>query len=551
MLPLKTPISIVIFSKKKCPPCTATKNRLNTIISLADRAYGEGVYQVQEYNVKEQPDIVGSIDVTNLPVVLFDGKIGLPSGMASELLYMSKKTTTPVGLEFEMIGNEPNSNFSSQRYDLLYNHLFSEMVKAYESKAKLMRIQEDERKLVAFSLVQNLAAHQYETKTPIREDIGDYVHIGVVQRIVLSLLALSDVAENFLHQGGRDLGRHGISQVILPLIYPDFHKGITPKEKFKEAINRLKALYNKNEFALHITDRAKIIELEKNYARLQIDGSAYATGVGDVQEPLCHLLAGEMEGIIETQLGDDVSVNETKCWGTGANHCEFEIRLGEKSKVFLPSKTSPKTLQERMYLFEERLGIISRNMNDSLRMKTSLRGMVDFVHISALQQALATLKVSDPFTSILLYFAGNRFGSLGADKYTLMKIVDHYRTKKNLRLPFEFNDGITVLAEYFRHPSIMLERSHGLVEYEITEEEKAEFRIFDSAFAVGMQVQLSKIEKGDRPDNFLKPIKKLCDFTAGFIAGRLKILTGAEPKVEETHCYSSGDNFCQFSVELE
>ncbi|MFX0062968.1 MAG: V4R domain-containing protein [Candidatus Hermodarchaeota archaeon] len=557
MLPVKDPISIVIFSKKPCPACDSTMERLNRIIKLAERSYGEGVCQVTIYDVKSQHEMAANRDVSSLPIVLFDSKEVISSGMASELLAMSSRASkSPLGeipgLEgFEMMGEEMSTglvDFGLQAQDLLYDTLFNAIIQAYDAKKELLQRRADERRLLGYWIVEKTLDTQYlGSKPPIREDLGDYVHIGIVQQIILSLLSLSDVAGNFLHRGGRDLGMYGVGQTILPIIYPQIHQIRTSTEAFREAVHGLQVLYNRNQFPLHITDSAKIIELSKSHAKLRINGSAYAAGVKNVGETLCYLLAGEMEGIVETVMGEAVSVRETKCWGTGSDYCEFEIQLGEQS---LPVSQVQKSADSRMPLFEERLGIVSKNMAESLRMKKPLREVGDFVHICALQQALASFKVSDPFSSTLLYFAGNRFGSMGADKYTLMKIVNYNIQKKNLQFPFEFDDAIFLLSESLRYPSVTLARSHGAVEYEITDDEEAELRIYENASAAGLQITFPP-ELGERPKDFLRPVEKLCDFTSGFIAGRIKVLMGAEPTVKETHCHGSGDSFCQFYIEVE
>ncbi|MFX0094894.1 MAG: V4R domain-containing protein [Candidatus Hodarchaeota archaeon] len=556
------PINVVVFSKKPCPACDRTMERLERIVVVAERSFGEGVCQITIYDVRSQHDLAASLNITSVPVVLVDSKQVLTSSVASELLdSITSKPTSSVELIGETTGfqmadagmDQSMMNFTQQAHDPLYDLLFNAIIRAYESKSELLRRRADERRLLGYWIVEKtLDTQKLEARTTIREDLGDYVHIGVIQQIVLSLLALSDVAGNFLHRGGHDLGMYGVGQTILPFVYPQIHKvqARTTTKVFRETIHGLEVLYGENQFPLHITDSAKIIKLEKSFAKLRIDGSAYATGVDDVGEPLCHLLAGEIEGIITAQVGDDVSVIETKCWGTGSDHCEFEIQLGEKLKPFSQNVSLIKSAANRMPLFEERLGIVSKNMNESLRMTRQLRRRGDFVHISALQQVLASFKVSDPFSSTLLYFAGNRFGSMGADKYTLMKIVGRTMQRKNLQFPFEFDDAVDLLVQYFRHPSVMLSRSHGLVEYEITDDEEAELRVYENASAAGLRIELPP-ELGERPKDFLKPVTKMCDFTAGFIAGRLKVLMGAEPTVQEASCFGSGADHCRFSIELE
>ena len=43
----------------------------------------------------------------------------------------------------------------------------------------------------------------------------------------------------------------------------------------------------------------------------------------------------------------------------------------------------------------------------------------------------------------------------------------------------------------------------------------------------------------------------LCDYTTGFIQGRLTKIIDEDFKVEETNCQSFGSKFCEFTIELD
>ncbi len=53
-------------------------------------------------------------------------------------------------------------------------------------------------------------------------------------------------------------------------------------------------------------------------------------GMPEIGTKVCSLDEGILEGIIETKTGEKAKVREKECFGTGENHCRFEISLEDR-----------------------------------------------------------------------------------------------------------------------------------------------------------------------------------------------------------------------------
>ncbi|MHA1168517.1 MAG: V4R domain-containing protein, partial [Candidatus Hodarchaeales archaeon] len=186
--------------------------------------------------------------------------------------------------------------------------------------------------------------------------------------------------------------------------------------------------------------------------------------------------------------------------------------------------------------FANSLEIISKNMYKSILFNVVLRpGLGDYVHISVLQTALNGIKFADPFYSSLLYYAGMNYGKVSLD-LGFQKIPEE---------PPEFEEGCKLIEDYFNDPTTILTRKQGKVKLEIVDEETARIKIYDCATASGISTFFTEAETF------------LCDFTAGFIDGRLTELLQEDVRVEETVCHGSidpdhkGDKFCEFKITLD
>ena len=95
------------------------------------------------------------------------------------------------------------------------------------------------------------------------------------------------------------------------------------------------------------------------------------------------------------------------------------------------------------------------------------------------------------------------------------------------------------MKEYFTHPTTYLSRGHSFVEiFDGEDEDEMYLRIYECAYASGANFSA---ETGMN--------ETLCDFQAGFIAGRLALILKDPPIVTEVKCHGTGHNFCEFRIE--
>ena len=352
----------------------------------------------------------------------------------------------------------------------------------------------------------------------------------------MSLLALDKLAAILLYDAGKMQGLLGLGQMMVSTVNPEIFKQIIISARFKEVvIGIVKLLSDTDHFPLLIAEGAETMEINETTALIRIYGSAFAVGSPTIGEPLCWSLAGEIAGWVQSILGKIVKTTEISCWGLGQNYCEFFIELLENESAALISIDTSKgksELQERRTTFQHTLLEMAENFQDSLFFKKRLRSKYgDFIHISVVQNALMSMKLMDPFLGMILFSAGSTFGLSGPGK----EIIQNLISENNIEQPMELYQALELIIGEFRHPTTLLARQHSFVNFTVDEDgEKGEITIFENVYAAGA---------GNVGEHF-------CDFTAGYINGRLQLLMVDEILVREIACYGSGDPYCKFEVTL-
>ncbi|MFX1512999.1 MAG: V4R domain-containing protein [Promethearchaeota archaeon] len=542
-------VSIVLFKGKKCLNCRPVEKLLNDILRRTpDIATMTIVDTDRHVELKEKHN------VRSVPLVLINGKRILDGHQASEILgpgvaggfeMMGEQMPGQVGIEtLSATFGESLGAISGGQTGDMFNYLFNKMIEARIERADTKKIAEQKASMLMISEKSRyLETGKVEL---LRPTIGDYVHVGVLQNIVTSMLAISPQAGEYLYSAGQKMGQFGIGTSLVSKYNPTVYDQTETKGMFKEIVKGLVHLYSatSGSYPSFLASEAESIKIEGLTTSIQIKDSAFASNVSGLNEPLCHYLAGEMGGITEAMLGTKVAVVENSCWGLGDDYCEFHMAVGEDR---------PSIEKEREFLSDERRNnfqtcqnSISKNQYESMLMTKILRPKVgDWCHISLVQQALHALKFSDEFYSTLLYYAGAHLGHAGVDKATINQII----RKKKLIPPLEFEDGIKLVKSYFNHPTTVLSRMQSGAQARIIDDETATIDIFECATASGLDISLFQTEIGTEEKRATP--KLLCDFTAGFIHGRLDIVLDEEVRVQETECHSTGADFCRFKVELD
>ena len=391
----------------------------------------------------------------------------------------------------------------------------------------------EKQKETIFVLLKNII-DSITRKELIRPTIGDYTHLGALQISNMSLLALDKVAAILLYDAGKMQGLLGLGQMMVSTINPEIFKKIVISARFKEVISGIvKLLSDTEHFPLLIAEGAEVKEISDSTALIRVYGSAFAVGSPTIGEPLCWSLAGEIAGWVQSILGKYTKATEISCWGLGQNYCEFFIELVETESAALVSVEATKDkneLQERRTIFQHTLLEMAENYQDSLFFKKRLRSKYgDFIHISVVQNALISMKLMDPFLEMILYSAGSIYGQTGPGKHIIQNLI----SEKNIEQPMGLESALELIADELSHPTTLLSRQHSFVKFSVNkEDEKGDITIYENVYAAGA---------ADVGEHF-------CDFTAGFIYGRLQLLMVEEMTVREIACYGSGDACCKFEV---
>ena len=230
-------VSIILFKAVGCAPCKIIEKNLRSIISTASLTN----VTLTIIDTDEEQELKEKYKVSSVPVVLFNDKPVLTAQMAAELLgnelgtFSIPKDNTNLetsaslfspGLEnFEMQNNRPNVqdannplntlNFDpvgdmfSSGQNAVFNHLFNSLIEASveASKEELARWQKFNMLTIS---QKTMTIESIQTLT--RPSVGDYVHIGVLQSIVTSILAINPASRQYLYEVGENMGRYGIVQ---------------------------------------------------------------------------------------------------------------------------------------------------------------------------------------------------------------------------------------------------------------------------------------------------------------------------------------------------
>lgn len=577
-------VNVIFF---KGPHCAACHIVAPIISSIVESSRGSATLTVVD--TEEEKELTEKYGISTIPVVLYNEKVVLSAEAAGELIQgeisgmmggdmggmggsfdmqpsdglggmggfgdaaggLGDSDPALAALNFDTVASAGSqANMFSSAQSGLFNHLFNELISSsIDSNAETV---EQYQKF-------NMLAISQKTMTPeaiqqlTRPSLGDYVHIGVLQSIVTSILAINPRSHEYLFKVGQSMGKFGNVQFRFLRHYPRIFESPDLASKFRDLLEGLQELYSANSLGLplYLASKSLVEPLTKKKARLTVYDSAFCAQMSPIGQPVCFLIAGEIAGLIETTLGEyNVSVVEKRCFGLGDPYCQFEIELGKPMDFSFVAERPflSKVEKER---FQTSLDTISENMYKSSLIRTILRpGISDHVHISVLQQALNGLKFSDPFFSTLLYYAGLHYGRHGADVEILFRVLKE-RLGDDLPedtddIQLEFEDGLRALVDYFNDPATILTRAQGTVDLLFEDEETALVRIHESAISSGLSMMGTDfiIESDEEKVT-------LCDYTAGFIQGRLSRILEDDVQVEEVTCQSLGSAYCEFRVVLD
>ena len=175
-------------------------------------------------------------------------------------------------------------------------------------------------------------------------------HLKILERLGLVKVAFTEVERNFIR-------KYFVSKLYHPeILFPQeekiFRDFTLSREEFLRTLLRLVNVANLDSplvvrkigfdfgyFAL--ADRiddfedglAKVWEklklgkvVEVSRERFVVEDCYNCAGLPKIGKPYCKIDEGIIEGVLRKKSGKNVVVEEVKCWGTGYEVCEFEIR---------------------------------------------------------------------------------------------------------------------------------------------------------------------------------------------------------------------------------
>ncbi len=574
-------VNVLIFTTPDCATCKPVLKHLQRIVSLVE----PGTVVLTKIDTNENPALAARFGVSRqVPYVYYNDKLVLtPSQAASYVDFESTYSTQLLGnvdktntssLEgqtlasnqsmnsfFEMSASSDSGVLFSQGQNDLFNHLFNQLIEAVAEAER-----EDQRqwyKLSLLSIIERSIQEEGMTRgnVPIRPTIGDYVHVGVLQAVVASILSINPRSRQYMYDAGKLSGRFGTTQSWLRQNYPELDGRTGYKELLNSFLEGLDAYYGpKRRGSDLVCARIRHRFENRNLIRLMIYESAYSTGLPSLGEPICYHFAGEISGLSEIILGKSAKVIETKCWGLGNKYCEFVVHLDadEHDDIQMPWEKEKRD-EEPMFGLDDRLKFelaissITKNKYLSVLYKKVLRAKIgDYVHISVLQRALNGIKFSEPLNSALLFYAGFNYGYILGDGGNSLQIIrERHRIEKEMPLGFE--DAVKLLLLNLNSPTVLLEREHGDVVLEHMDDESALLRIYECASASGVDltsITPSSFSHDHSHSSAIRP-KPVCDFTTGMLKGRLDLFCEDEVEVKEVNCHSMGKPYCEFEITLE
>jgi len=478
-----------MFTSPDCAYCPSVEKLLQRTIGSGSASFAH----VSTIDVTENPEVATRYKIRSLPTLVVNDELVL-SGQISE----------------------------AEVQNVLWNKLVTTILEREKSY--------DMRKDTMLAITTNTLSSALELQL-VRPSIGDYTHIGTLQKTTYSILGLDVLATRLFYEAGRDLGLYGADSHLLLSLNPKIGAEIRSIEKrFKYVIEGISDFFSRQTSNLptYFSDRVDIVSLGDDEAEIHVFETASCTQAMEIGEPLCHFTAGEIAGMIEALLAERVTVRETACWGTGDEFCEFNIKLvGDKETPY----PLPKARKDRRERFKTLIEHSMQLAFDSLFMKTKMRPNAgDYIHIGIPQQQLTSLKLSDPFTGSLLYAAGHEQGLNSPEIEYIKKIKNKSAEIGNMK----FLEALKVLRNFYNHPSSFLSREHGKVRSRNLRKESASIIIYELA---------SSTATPNAGVNF-------CDFEAGKIAGLFERLTGQNIIANETKCWGLGNTFCEFEIKV-
>ncbi len=153
-------------------------------------------------------------------------------------------------------------------------------------------------------LVESLSL---DTKKKTRNELDDYVHIGVLQAVIIAMQSVSPGMETLLLMSGKKAGKM---------------MSIGSSSSLSEALEKAEKKFR--ELRIGIIESENIKEDE---VVVKVRECMMCSNLANVGRPLCYIVGGILSGFIENEIKTGVQVYENKCVTMGYDYCEFIIKI--------------------------------------------------------------------------------------------------------------------------------------------------------------------------------------------------------------------------------
>ncbi len=146
---------------------------------------------------------------------------------------------------------------------------------------------------------------------PVRKRLGDYVSLHLFRLERLALILLSG-ADSIMYRIGQEIAKEVTEEMV-------------DGDGIKDIFDGLAEIFEKLKIGI-----LEYMGHKDGTVVIRIYECITCSGMPNIGKTVCYFEGGLMAGAYETVTAKPAFAIETKCWGTGYNYCEFNIKLDSK-----------------------------------------------------------------------------------------------------------------------------------------------------------------------------------------------------------------------------
>jgi predicted hydrocarbon binding protein len=193
------------------------------------------------------------------------------------------------------------------------------------------KVDREERKDNFYEVIHEMTRNLQDSVLMVklqRNAVHDFVHISLLQPIIVALKFLDRFSGTILYNGGKHLGVFGPGKDLLYSLVDEL--GIHPPVAIKVGVNLLLKYLTHPRIIITREHGSVILHpREDSVYHLEIIDNVSVAGMQneDLNQTFCDFQAGFIAGRLYILIGVDPTVREIECQGTGSPSCTFEISV--------------------------------------------------------------------------------------------------------------------------------------------------------------------------------------------------------------------------------